>query len=188
MPSAPYDGKSDEELIALVAEHPHYIAGIIKRYEGKLRRYVRRISACSDDELDDILQEIFIKVYRKSTAFNQKLSFSSWIYRIAHNTAVSRWRKRSRRPQTIGGEEAELLWESIASDDDLSQEMDQRMQADVVYATLEKMSQRYRETLILRYLEEKTYDEISDILQIPPGTVATRINRAKKEFKKFFLS
>lgn len=183
MPLPSFDGKSDEELIALVADNPGYIAGIIQRYEEKLRRYLRRISACNEDDLDDVLQEIFIKVYRNSTAFDSRLAFSSWIYRIAHNAAISRWRKQKARPQTVGGDEAELLWEHIASDDDPAVRLDSKIAMKSVRATLAKMDRRYRTVLILKYLEDKSYDEISDILQVPPGTVATWLNRGKKEFK-----
>lgn len=181
-----YDGTSDEELVALMAEHPSYIAGIIERYEEKIRRYIRRISSCGEDDVDDMLQDIFIKVYRNSTAFDGRVAFSSWLYRIAHNTVVSSWRKRQARPHVVGGEEAELLWERIASDDNPAERIDNALAAKKIRAILNKLHRRYREVLVLKYLEEKSYEEISDILQIPPGTVATWLNRGKKEFKKLY--
>jgi RNA polymerase sigma-70 factor (ECF subfamily) len=133
-----------------------------------------------------MLQEIFIKIYRNSTTFDRRLTASSWIYRIAHNMAVSGWRKRQARPQTIGGAEAEQIWEGIAGDDNPLHTVDAGIMAAAVQTVLKRINHRHRTVLILRYLEDKRYEEISDILQVPPGTVATWLNRAKKEFKKVY--
>ena len=89
--------KNDEELVALALKNQDFFACLVERYEPKLMRYVRRISAATQEDAEDLLQEIFVKVYRNLNDFDPDLKFSSWIYRIAHNQVISYWRKTARR-------------------------------------------------------------------------------------------
>ncbi|MDD5489902.1 MAG: sigma-70 family RNA polymerase sigma factor, partial [Candidatus Moranbacteria bacterium] len=77
--------KTDEEMVALTLKNQDYFACLVERYEPKLMRYIRRISAATQEDAEDLLQDVFVKVYRNLNDFDQKLKFSSWIYRIAHN-------------------------------------------------------------------------------------------------------
>ncbi len=88
------DQKTDEEIITLVLSDKHYYAEIVLRYEEKLTRYVRRIAQLTLEELEDLLQDIFVKAYININGFNPTLSFSSWIYRITHNETMTLMRKR----------------------------------------------------------------------------------------------
>ena len=85
--------KSDEEWAYLTAENQGYFLCIMKKYEIPLKRYVGRISNFSQEEIEDILQEVFIKVYQNINDFDDSLKFSSWIYRITHNHVISKFRK-----------------------------------------------------------------------------------------------
>ena len=175
--------KTDEELVGLILENQDFFVYIIERYESKLKRYINRISSPGADELEDILQEIFIKVYKNLNGFDQELKFSSWIYRIAHNEAINHFRHQKARPQTINLEWNENFINQISSDLDLAKETDQELLKKQTGEILNKMDIKYREVLTLKFLEEKDYKEISDILKKPMGTVATLINRAKKKFQ-----
>jgi len=176
--------KSDEEIVALTLKNQDYYAVLMERYENKLAGYIRRISGLGKEDVEDILQNIFIKIYQNLQGFDQMLKFSSWAYRIAHNEIISHWRKSQVRPQLVGGEEANQFLHNIASELDIAKEMENKgLQADIE-TVLEKIDLKYREVLMLRFLEEKKYEEISDILRKPLGTVATLVNRAKKQFKK----
>ena len=177
-------GKTDEELAAMALQSPDCFGCLAERYEAKLMRYIRRISGVSQEDAEDILQEIFIKVYRNLRSFNQSLKFSSWIYRIAHNQVVSSWRKTKSRPQVLKFEADDDFLKFIASDVDLAGDTERRFAAEDVRKIINRLDEKYREVLVLKFLEGKDYREISDILRRPLGTVATLINRAKKQFRK----
>lgn len=179
------DGQTDEELMRRVPDEREVFACIIRRYEDKLRRYLKRVMPWMGDETEDVLQEIFIKVYVHARGFDTTLSFSSWVYRIAHNEAVSWLRKKKARPETVelGEDEVQTFLESVEVARDHAEE---RLTRDAVTRVLARMREKYRAVLVLRFLEGKTYEEIGDILTVPNGTVATLVHRAKKEFSSLY--
>jgi RNA polymerase sigma-70 factor (ECF subfamily) len=176
--------KTDEELVALTLKNQDFFACLIERYEPKLMRYIRRISSATQEDAEDLLQEIFIKVYRHLNDFDGRLKFSSWIYRIAHNQVISQWRKTKSRPLVLKFEADEDFLKFIATDEDLALDTERKFTGEEVRKALEDLDDKYKEVLVLKFLEGKDYKEISDILQRPLGTVATLINRAKKQFQK----
>lgn len=173
--------KNDNELVKLSIKKSEYFSVIIQRYEKKLWRYISRLCNCSDQDIEDILQEIFIKVYRNLNDFDSNLKFSSWIYRITHNEVISHYRKMQSRPQNADYN-LELLSDNSMSE--LGLLLDTKLNKPRIYKILQSMDLKYKEILILRYFEEKDYREISDILKKPTGTIATLLNRAKKQFKE----
>ena len=186
-----YENKSDLELVQLSLENKENFYYLIKRYELKLSRYIRRLTNVSQEESEDILQDIFIKLYRNLNGFNQNLKFSSWIYRIAHNEIINHYHKNKSRSKmfnlNLDNNDIYNLDEFISVTDDIDNQLISHENAEKIREVLSKLPNKYSEVLILRYLEEKKYDEISDILRKPPGTVATLINRAKFKFKKVAL-
>lgn len=178
------DATTDEELVHLSLRDSQYFGILIDRYEGKLMHYIRRRSAATPEDIQDILQEVFLKAYVNLNGFDPSLSFSSWMYRITHNTVVSWYRKYYVRARNrVGGETGEELIHLAADILDIEQvQWTQDMQT-VIREHIEKLKPEYYDVLTLRFFEEKDYDEISDILKIPSGTVATRINRAKKKLR-----
>lgn len=175
--------KKDEDLVALVLLDQDYFLCLIKRYETQLFSYVRRISNLREDEIEDILQDVFIKVYKNINSFDRGLKFSSWIYRITHNQVISNFRKIKARPQAIWDENENIL-NNIASEFSIEKDVDMALLQKNINSILNKMDEKYREVLVLKFLEEKNYKEISDILKKPMGTIATLLNRAKKQFLK----
>jgi RNA polymerase sigma-70 factor, ECF subfamily len=176
--------KTDEEMVALTLKNQDFFACLVERYEPKLMRYIRRISAATQEDAEDLLQDVFLKVYRNLNDFDPSLKFSSWIYRIAHNQVISNWRKSKTRPQVLKFEADEDFLKFIASDVDLAGDTERKFSGEEVREFLKRLDDKYREVLVLKFLEEKDYQEISDILEKPLGTVATLINRAKKQFAK----
>jgi RNA polymerase sigma-70 factor (ECF subfamily) len=121
-------------------------------------------------------------VYRNLNGFDQKLKFSSWIYHISHNEAISAYRKKNVRPEGhLVADSAEILSFVSGSLDSAEVEFDQTVNAGVVNRALLNIDSKYSEVLLLRFFEHKEYDEISDILQIPIGSVGTLIHRGKKQ-------
>lgn len=168
---------SDEEIIKIVrTKNKELYAEIIRRYQEKLLRYASYI--IGDNQMaTDVVQESFIKAYINLNSFNTKKFFSSWIYRIVHNEAMNML-KKNKKHKSIN--------ESYDIDSGINLE-DKFIKKELISNThycLGQMPILYKEPLSLFYLEEKTYEEISDILRIPIGTVGTRINRAKVIMKK----
>jgi len=176
--------KNDEELARLTAHNQSFFSCIMKKYEKALFRYVRRISSFSDEEIEDVLQEVFIKVYQNINDFDDSLKFSSWIYRITHNHVISKFRKQKVRPEGMILEITESELNNISSELDIVREVDKEINKEAISKVLNGLDRKYREVLVLKFLEERDYKEISDIIKKPMGTVATLINRAKKKMNK----
>ncbi|MFH1597781.1 MAG: RNA polymerase sigma factor [Patescibacteria group bacterium] len=178
------DCKTDEELVQLALSDQDWFLCLVQRYEEKLGRYIRRIAGLNQQDIEDVLQEVFIKVYQNLNGFDTDLKFSSWIYRICHNTVISHFRKTQARPDMILGEEGEKILFGIPDKGNLADEVHNRLSGEQINKILQKMDVKYREVLVLKFLEDKDYNDISDILKKPIGTVGTLINRAKKQFKE----
>jgi len=176
--------KTDQELVSLAISDKSAFSEIVKRYEAPLRRYIRYLGFRENDDVDDILQEIFIKIFINLNDYDQSLKFSSWIYRIGHNEAISFFRKKKIRSNVLSNEEAEEFFDNLADDTDFLEMAHIRHDVDILKSALSDLDQKYKDVIVLRFLEGKSYTEISDILKIPEGTVATMINRGKKELKK----
>lgn len=176
--------KSDEDLVNLTLENQEFYLYLMERYEKKLKRYAKRISGLDEKDIEDILQNVFIKVYLNLNDFDGDLKFSSWIYRITHNEVISNYRKFYSKIKIVDAAENDKLLERICSNIDIEKEIDLSYVKENVNKILAGMNEKYREVLVLRYLEEKDYKEISDILKKPIGTIATLINRAKTKFQQ----
>ncbi len=175
---------TDRELIAATLRDPHAFAAIVERYQAPIRRYVVRLGCTDPHDIEDVLQELFIKCYTNLNDYDPSLKFSSWLYRIAHNETVSYFRKKRIRPAPVVTEEDLKIFEQIPDESDLVEALSQERDAGHIREAIMVMHEKYRAPLLLRFFEEKSYTEISDILQIPEGTVATYISRGKKELKK----
>ena len=154
---------------------------LIERYQDKLTRYARKFLFDADDA-KDIVQDVFIKAYENIQSFETTRRFSPWIYRIAHNEFVNALKKR--KSQHIAFDfDVDTLFPNLAAPEETDSAALERDMRATVEKYLEKLDVKYREPLILYYLEEMGYKEISDILQIPTSTVGVRLARANKSQK-----
>ena len=178
--TTPHIGMEDTEMVRLALREQAFFGYIINRYEAKLDRYIRRLGVHDAEDRADVLQEIFIKVYKNLNEFDQSLRFSSWIYRIAHNEAVSWYRKRNARPEGHLVLDGDDVLSFLSNKEESSEvQVDQDLNADRLAEALKLIDEKYRSVLVLRYFEHKDYNEISDILQIPIGSVGTLLHRGK---------
>jgi len=164
---------TDETVVVMVRTQDKEIyAEIIRRYQAKLFRYAGYLLN-DDHTASDVVQESFIKAYVNLNGFDVKKKFSSWIYRIVHNQAMNA---------------VSSAKQQLPIDDHLDFDSGINLEDDVIKQELKLHARQcldqipliFKEPLSLYYLEEKTYEEISDILHIPTSTVGTRINRAKR--------
>lgn len=172
---------TDEEIAIAVQSGDIDVFGeLVHRYEAKMQRYARKFLS-SQEDIEDLVQDVFIKAYTNMQSFDTNFRFSPWLYRIAHNTFVNELKRKSRFG--LGVFEADVLLPQLPSKESadtlvLENELKAEMEK-----TLADLSPKYREVLILHYFEDFSYQEISDILQIPVTTVGVRIMRAKQKIK-----
>ncbi|MFA4999801.1 MAG: RNA polymerase sigma factor [Patescibacteria group bacterium] len=176
--------KSDEELVNLALKNRDDFLYLVDRYKNRLTAYIRRLTKASPEDAEDILQEIFIKVYLNLNEFDRDLKFSSWIYRITHNQVISRHRRLKARPEGYAVDIDDAAARRLASDIDIAASADLTILKENILKILDHLAPKFREVLVLRFLEEKSYEEIADIIKKPAGTVASTISKAKLEFRQ----
>lgn len=139
-------------------------------------------------EAEDIAQEAFIRAYVNIHSYDDKRKFSTWLYRIATNLTIDRIRKR--KPDyfldaEIKGTEGLNMFSQLATKDRLPEEEVQGMELQHhIYQEIANLSPIYRSIITLRYLEEFSLKEISEIMDLPLGTVKTRIHRGREALRK----
>mgnify|MGYP001397578505 CR=1 FL=1 len=169
---------SDQAIIRKALVEVDYFSCLFERYENQLLRYIKNLAPVSHDEAEDILQDAFINIWKHLNEYDEQLSCSSWMYRIVHNQAVSAIRKR----KSYGKDKVVAVESSGINDMPEEDGPPNDDKSAHIREILDLLPLMYKEVLALKYLENMSYEDISDILKIPDGTVATRINRAKKAF------
>ena len=175
---------TDEEISKKVQSGDIESFGIlVKRYEEKLMRYARKFLSDKRD-IEEIVQEVFIKSYINIKGFDSSRKFSSWIYRIAHNELVNCIKKKRRNPLFYF--DLDVLFPHFISKESIEEEINKKEVKEIINKCLDKISIKYKEPLFLYYFEELSYKEISDVLRIPISTVGVRIKRGKKIIKSIY--
>ncbi|MGH9906740.1 MAG: RNA polymerase sigma factor, partial [Pyrinomonadaceae bacterium] len=137
----------------------------------------------------DLTQEIFIKVYGSLSRYRAEFKFSTWIYKIAHNSAVDHLRRGAGRERSLNagieGDGYELPIESGSlSPEQESERTERRLEIESVVRSLPSA---YRELIILRHSQDLTYEEIVDVTGLPLGTVKNRLFRAREMMRQQFV-
>ena len=174
----------DKDLVLSALKDREAFASIVARYDERLRRYITRLGLLDAEAVKDVLQEAFIKTYIHLNDYDPSLPLSAWLYRIARNETMSHFRKQRNRPHSVEHLDDAELFERIADDLDVESEVNASINHAALRAALDTLDLKYREVLVLRFFEEKSYDEISDILEIPEGTVGVYLNRGKRQLKE----
>lgn len=179
---------TDIELVKASLKDKEYFYYLMIKYEPRMLSYINRLTNVNHDDAADLLQEIFIKVYRNLNSFNQNLTFSSWLYRIAHNEIINQYKKKKTRNQHSESsglsDDITILNKIISTAPDSHSQFIEKECSSKIQSALYQLPAKYRDVIVLHYLENLTYDEISDILQKPAGTIASLINRGKAKFRK----
>jgi RNA polymerase sigma-70 factor (ECF subfamily) len=178
---------SDEELITEFQQNNTIEAFeiLVRRYKNPLTNFVYRFvgdyEACSD-----IVQETMIKFYRSKDSYKSIAKFSTWIYTIAGNLARTEYQKRRRRDifsiNSFGEEKENYEIPDETYRPDII--TDSGIKDKIIQDALLKVSAAYREAVILRDIQELSYEEIAEIMGITVGTVKSRINRGRAQLQK----
>jgi RNA polymerase sigma-70 factor, ECF subfamily len=173
---------SDEEIAHFVQQGEiDFFNTLISRYEKKMNNYARNFLSDKED-INDVLQEVFIKAYKNIKSFDTGRKFSSWLYRIAHNEFVNALKKRSKRPLPLFDLDV-FFPQHTKEKNGLQEQIDQKDMKETVNKFLGKLDVKYKEPIILFYIEELSYKEIADVMQVPVSTVGIRIKRGKDIIK-----
>ena len=179
----------DAQLVAetLAGEAPSFQV-LVERYQNRLFGLARHY-AKDRSEVEDLVQETFLKAFKKLDTFQQQSSFYTWIYRIATNTILDSLKRRGRSPvQAV--EDPELVSASGPAEglERKTVRPEARLETDeiasVTREVLAELPEIFRSTLVLRELEGHTYQEIADQLGVSIGTVESRLFRARARFKQ----
>lgn len=176
-----FQSLSDEEAVRVVQGGDVEAFGVlIDRYEDRLLRYARRFLR-DREEGKDLVQDVFLKAYTNIQSFDASRKFSSWIYRIAHNTFINALRKNkfiltSLDPDTI-------FPHPISAESPLS-DAERKELAKTLDRLLDGLDPKYREPLVLYFYEDMDYKEIAEVLEIPVSTVGIRLKRGKEALQK----
>lgn len=140
----------------------------------------------SPDAAEDLTQEVFIRVYRSLEQYDPKQGdLANWLMRLARNLIIDDYRHRARNPQNSMADAVDdHTYHLRAVGNTAHKEMERKELAHQVQQGIDKLPEDLRTCVILRDIEELTYQEIVDVLQIPEGTVKSRINRGRIELAK----
>jgi RNA polymerase sigma-70 factor (ECF subfamily) len=175
---------SDEDLVKEILKDPENLSFLIDKYWQQLFFFVRRISYFSSEDTEDILQEVFIKVYKNINTFDSSYKFSTWIFQITRNTTIDAIRKKTSRPQEFNFDQNDLRQILVESGIGMEEKIINKEKVKIVEKIIRSLPFKYQEVMILKFLEEKTYEEMVDIIKKPKGTVASLLNRGRALFKK----
>ncbi len=183
---------SDEVLIARFQQGDVQAFDVlVRRYKDQLLNYVYRFVG-SRVEAEDIVQETFLRVFKNKHYYKEIAKFSTWVYTIAGNLAKTELRRRKRRKifsvSNFVNEERD--YDIPDSDRNPEQEVDGSIKDTIIQKAIEKLPPKFKEVILLRDVQGFAYEEISQILGIPLGTVKSRVNRGRlklQEDLKFLL-
>jgi RNA polymerase sigma-70 factor (ECF subfamily) len=168
------------------------LAGEEAAWEEMVRQYSRRIYNLAyrftgnRAAAEDLTQEVFLRLYRTLEQYDPREGdLSSWLMRVARNLIIDDYRRRARTPAQNGEDLAEHEYHLRADErEDPHALVEQRELSEQIHAALAKLSPELRACVILRDLEGLSYQEIAEALQIPEGTVKSRINRGRLELAR----
>jgi RNA polymerase sigma-70 factor (ECF subfamily) len=177
---------TDEQIAIAVKQGDSQAFGVlVERFEPKLLRYARKFLFDYEDG-KDMVQEVFIKAYTNIQSFDADRSFSSWIYRVAHNEFINAIRKKGREPLSFF--DPDTLFPHPTAPTQADDELKKSEVKQMVEKCLEKLDPKYREPLVLYYFEDMGYKQISEIMHIPISTAAIRLKRGKVSLQKIYES
>lgn len=171
---------------ALTGDEKAY-AELLEKYRGPVFNLIIRMVK-NKEEAEDLVQEAFIKAFNSLHSFNMQYAFSTWLFKIAINNSIDHFRKQKLKlcslDKPVESKDGELKREfpdvSFAADKELLN----REKTVLIQEAINSLPEKYRLSIVYRHQEEKSYEEIAEIMEIPLGTVKARIFRAREMLKK----
>lgn len=162
-------------------------ADVVDIYKDKVYQLCYRMLG-NKHEAEDMAQEAFIRAYVNIDSFNLNLKFSTWLYRIATNLCIDRIRKK--KPDyfldaEVSGTDGLTMYSTIPANSKLPEDEVESMELqEMIQREISQLPEKYRSVIVLKYIEELSLNEISEILDLPLGTVKTRIHRGREVLRR----
>ena len=176
---------SDEQLMSLFqgGDENAYIE-LVNRYKDKLINFI--FSYLGDlESSEDVVQETMIKLYQKKHYYKEIAKFSTWLYTIAKNLANTELRKRKQRKTTLLSQfsKDDKTYELPSNDPEPGQEIQTDIVNKIIRDAVDQLSEKFKIVIVLRDIQGLSYEDISEIINVPIGTVKSRINRARLQLQ-----
>ena len=176
---------TDEQLISRFqsGDERAYIE-LVNRYRDRLINFVYQFLG-DFEQSEDVVQDTMLKLYQKKHYYREIAKFSTWIYTIARNLANTELRKRKRRKTTLLSQmtREEKDYDLPAIQPETGQEVQNEFAEKRIQKAIQELPEHFRTVIILRDIQELSYDDISSIIGVPLGTVKSRINRARLQLQ-----
>lgn len=159
---------------------------IVDAYQSRIIGFVSRMVPTEEDALD-VAQEVFIRAYQNLDRFDSRSSLRTWLFKIAHNLCIDRARRAKRTPLQLSvsaGVQGEADWELLDQNEGPEDLVINQELREVVKEAIESMSDKLREVLLLHEEQEMAYEEISQAIKVPVGTVKSRLFLARAHLKR----
>lgn len=177
---------TDEELISRFQKGDVQAYDVlVRRYKDQLLNYVYRF-VNSRTDAEDLVQETFLRVYKNKHYYKEIAKFSTWVYTIAGNLAKTELRRRKRRRifsvSNFVNEDRD--YDIPDADHNPERDVDGAMKDEIIQKAIDKLPTKFKEVILLRDVQGFAYEEIGDILDIPLGTVKSRVNRGRLKLQE----
>lgn len=177
----------DQELVERIKKGDNRAFDLLfQRYIDKVYRHLNAVVA-SHADVEDLVQEVFVRVYRKIHTYKSQSSFSTWLYRVTRNVAISHVRKHAKRRWDDDFDETRMAHENeVPTNTPLTRTL-QGERVEIANRFLARLSKRKREVFVLHEVAGFTLEEIADMLNSPVYTVASRLRTARQEVRRSSL-
>ena len=176
---------SDEQLMLLFqgGDENAYIE-LVNRYKDKLINFIFNYLGDLESS-EDVVQETMIKLYQKKHYYKEIAKFSTWLYTIAKNLANTELRKRKQRKTTLLSQfsKDDKTYELPSNDPEPGQEIQTDIVNKIIRDAIDQLSEKFKIVIVLRDIQGLSYEDISEIINVPIGTVKSRINRARLQLQ-----
>jgi RNA polymerase sigma-70 factor, ECF subfamily len=175
--------EDDDRLIdETLAGNAEAFGRLVGRYQDRLYNAMVHISGSTEDARD-VVQDAFVQAFLKLEGFRRTSAFYTWIYRIAFNVAASR-RRREKNTLSLDGDVTGRARDVADGGAGPHQRLEREERADRVQAALRSLDDEFRTVLVLREIDGHDYDSIAEILDLPVGTVRSRLHRARAQMRE----
>ncbi len=157
-------------------------AQLVEEYQGPVYRLALRMGL-SPSDAEEAAQDAFVSAWRSLPGFRGESKFSTWLYKLTTNAALDILRREKKQLSGQDVTEMELADER----ESMEEAVERKDAAQAVQRAIASLPEEYREILLLRYMKQLSYEELQEALGLPPGTVKSRINRAKTQLKEILL-
>ena len=182
----------------MLPDSPDAVEALIKRclngdqiaWEQIVRQYWRKVFNVAykfvgkHDEAEDLTQDIFLKIFKSLDTFDRRANFQTWLISISRNLCIDHYRAVRKERETINRDVDPADYAPAAPDARADTQLEQRDRVKLLRRALDKLAPTLRTAVMLRDIQELTYQEIADRLHLPEGTVKSRINRGRTELAR----